>query len=1476
MWRAGKPEDDFDVLPEEDLQEDAARAQMQVTAPHDLDFSGLGSGAGIVSANAAEPTWTAWRTELAGLGGRSPLLHFVDSPRTRIELSATHPGGLAQFITGKTTLLSSLIRDDVALRAAKIAAGAIAAKGLELATARGIDSIHLGIGIAEWRHEESEYRAPVLLRPLAIRRHGRDFEVKLRGDAFLNPAFARALDAQFQVTLDADAFVALADDDGTFKPNAVIDRLRGLTGHLPWFQVSPRLVVSSFAEVASEMVADARELSHPVLDALAGNTAAKWQLDESYKAVQTVPSDERAPQTDTLLLDADAEQESVVAQITSGSSIVVKTLPGTGGTQTIVNAIGSLVAQNKRVLVVSARRASLHGISERLTDIGLPGLAVASRSLRRDIVRSISRSEKAKKPNIDEVDDALVRLRKVLLDYRGALSRPDAVLTVSVLDCVTELSRLALLPSPPSTTALLSRGSVERLSMDRALAAETMVAAARLGEFKYGPGDSPWYGANFADGVEATQAHLLAKRLHEEGLPRLIDRANILFSGTHMRPFQNINELGIYLRLLVDLRDTLDKFLPTVFDRSISELIAATAPKRDFPDMTASNRRRLKKLALEYVRPGVRIGDLNQALMRIQQQRVLWHRFVAEGATPEVPVGIGDVQVAYQSVSQDLAALDVPLGHQTKESSLGAMPVPALLAKVQGLAAESEVLHNLQERTQLVASMREYELDPLIEDLARRHVPESQVAAELELAWWKSALASLLERDRALLGANTSVLDRLEADFRLVDEAHAAGSAQLLSWQLAETWKLGLVDWPDEAAALKRALRQERITSFDLQTTAPHLSRTVAPVWLASPYDVHEITDSLSFDAVILVDAGATTIAENVGAIRRAKQVVVFGDPVTQTPAPFDVSVTDPSVGAFPSSSVADAEVSRDDVHASSALARLGELLPILTLTRSYRPGGEDLAELVNRRFYGGRIASLPWAGTFLGHGSISLEYVPDGHGLPDPDSGAVESPDAEVARVVELVLDHATRRSRESLMVITASQAHAVRVMQAVLVAVSDKPELADFIIGDRAEPFTVSTIEQSVAQSRDRVIFSIGYGRTPHGRVLSDFGSLGEDGGERLLAVAMTRARRSLVIVACFKPDDIDETRMRHGAVALAEILSDVDARLTASPLPDDSDPMLVDLARRLEHRGLRVALGHRGKLGLVASHGGICVAIETDAVLHRASLRESLRLRPELLRRLGWHYLRVHSFELFSDPDAVATRVMELLGADAAPVTEPIAIPAAPYVAHEDAVEETYAAAEAATTAEAAAERAAREASAAADTENYGPGFGDLEQVTPAAAAAPMFEPAWSVSSDQVTEPIDLPAPVGVDAAADDLAADDLATDDPAFELPRTSELALDQFGPPAIEDLVPGPEPEVEAKAEGKASAAPEPELPVEPEPVEPERGRAGAGRARAGRDSRAADARGEARREARRGAAPGGAAGGSSTSRGAGGRRPARR
>ncbi|MET0854484.1 MAG: AAA family ATPase [Microterricola sp.] len=1218
-----------------------------MTSPHTLS---LGDPS-LVAGNIAESEWERWRTELTQLGGRSPLLHFDDNTRTRIELSVTHPGGLPQFITGKTTMLSSLIRDELALRNARLAAGVITQKGIELRSMRGLESVHLAIGLAQWRYGDQEYLAPLLLRPLAIRRYGRDFELKLKGQPYLNPALARALQEQFQISLDAEAFVALALSNGAFKPQPVIDRLRGLTSHLPWFNVMPRLVVSSFAEVGSTMSADAAVLEHPVIDAIAGNPGARASIASAYNPVISPSQDARPPATDTLLLDADSEQENVVAQIAAGNSIVVKTLPGTGGTQTIVNAIGSLVSQHKRVLVVSARRSTLDGISHRLGQVGLNGLAVTCRTLRRDVIQSITRNEKATQPSVGEVDDALVRLRKVLLDYRGALSRKDPALGVSVLDALGELARLALLPTPPSTTARLDRVSLEALANDRSSAAGALIKAAALGEFRYGPGDSPWYGASFSSTAEATATHELAKQLDKVELPRLLDRANALIAQTRLRPFESVAELGIYLRLLLDMRESLDKFQPAVFDRSLTELIAATSARRDSPEMSGSNRRRLRKLALEYLRPGVHVTDMNDALKRIQQQRTLWQRYVVAGSTPEVPVGIADVHVAYTRVAEDLAKLDAPLGVAGTTRQLAARPIRELVSALSGLAADSEVLANLQERTAILAQLRDLALDPLLMDLSQRHVPEAAVAAELELAWWQSVLESMLGSDKALLNANTHVLDRLESDFRLVDEAHAGASGAQLAWLLAETWKIGVVDWPEEAETLKRVLRSERATPAALNDAAPHLSRVLAPVWLSSPYEVAEITDRIAFDTVLLVDAGATTFAENLGAIRRGKQLVAFGDPVTQSPAPFTTGISEaaladqtPAVDGEDAASESRSAV--DALHADSALARLGELLPTLTLTRSYRAGGEDLAELVNRRFYAGRIDSLPWAGSFLGHGSLALHYVAGGNGMPDADTGAVESVDAEVAEVVALVLDHAVNRPKESLMVITASNRHAVRVHQAVLAAFAKRTDLSDFILRDRTEPFTVLTLEQSVAQSRDRVIFSIGYGRTPHGRLLSNFGALGEPGGDRLLAVGMTRARRAMDIVSCFRPEDIDEDRQRHGILALAQILSQTEAREAEEHLPDDSEPMLLDLASRLTKMGIRVELGHRDKLALAASHGGRALVVETDGAVGSSSLRESLRLRPEVLRRLGWHYLRVHSFELFSDPDAVALRVAAVL--------------------------------------------------------------------------------------------------------------------------------------------------------------------------------------------------------------------------------------
>ncbi len=1199
----------------------------------------------------AEPERDRLRAVASELGGPSTLLHFDDANSGGIEITQAHPGSLPQFITGRSTLLSNLFRDEVALRNARLAAERITAKNVELRTARGIEPVHLAVGLASWRIGGLACRAPVLLRPLGIRRHHADFELKLHGSFEVNPEFVRALRTHFGIDIDGQALAALAYDAGVFKPQPVIDHIRALTASIESFTVHPRLVVSTFADVGSAMARDAADLDHPVLNALAGHPDDREALSLRREQPAVPSPDERAPASDTLLLDADAEQERVLARITAGHSLAVHTLPGTGGTQTVINAAGALVREGKRVLIVSARRSTLDGVRHRLAGIGLAGLAVSPRDLRRDLIRAIGRNEKAEQPKVGEIDDALVRLRGVLRDYRTAVTAPHPSLGVSVIDVLRRLAELASRTPMPTAAARFDIDVLTTLAPRREKAAAALAAAARLGEFRFGPDDSPWYGVSFKTTVDARSAHALAGKLHRKDVPNILERGYELIAQTRMRPFHTIDELGIYLRLLQGIRDSLDKFSPTVFERPLSELIQAHGPRRDAPSMNGTQRRRLRKLSREYVRPGVHVVDMHEALVRVQHQRTEWQRFVDAGVIPAVPLGLADVHVAWQRVDAELGELDAIVGRAGSDR-LASLPVQPLVRTLAGLAAESDVFDNLVERATLRTELAALGLEPLLAELSVRHVPEDAVGAELEYAWWQSALEHLLRTDRALLGANTAVVDRLERDFRLVDEAHAAASGPLLAAQLATQWRIGIVDEAADASALKQALKEGASSPAELLAVAPTLMRALAPVWLASPYDVPRIPDDLTFDVAIIADAGALCLAEAVPALRRARQVVVFGDPVTQKPTPFRLSAGILDDPAPIDASAGDATLTAQDAGSApfdetSVFERMAELVPVTTLTRSYRAGGEDLAELVNDAFYGGELVSLPWAGSYLGRGSLSVDYVEGGTGAPDPVTGAVESPDAEVQRVVTLVVEHAVNRGSESLMVVTASAKHAERVRAAVETAFAGRSDVADFVSRDTAEPLSVLTLEESVAESRDRVIFSLGFGLTKHGRVLSDFGDLSTPDGERLLTVGMTRARRSMVIVSSIRPSAFDDGRLEHGAATLMSILGGIASRAREQRLEDLADPLTRALARELRRLGVSVDVHYRGRLPLVAQYGGRAVVVESDPETIGESLRESLRLRPQILRRLGWHYVRVHSFDLYSDPAGVASRIAGMLG-------------------------------------------------------------------------------------------------------------------------------------------------------------------------------------------------------------------------------------
>ncbi|MGX9900283.1 hypothetical protein ACW0JT_10875 [Arthrobacter sp. SA17] len=137
---------------------------------------------------------------------------------------------------------------------------------------------------------------------------------------------------------------------------------------------------------------------------------------------------------------------------------------------------------------------------------------------------------------------------------------------------------------------------------------------------------------------------------------------------------------------------------------------------------------------------------------------------------------------------------------------------------------------------------------------------------------------------------------------------------------------------------------------------------------------------------------------------------------------------------------------------------------------------------------------------------------------------------------------------------------------------------------------------LERAQGLVRDHVIFSPGYGRTPHGRALHTFGPLSAEGGSARFALAMTRARRSMHVLSCFRPEDLDVSRLSHGALNFYELLNREIAgntdlgtpasRAAASEQALGADPLVADLGDRLRARGARVWHQYDGVLDVVAA--------------------------------------------------------------------------------------------------------------------------------------------------------------------------------------------------------------------------------------------------------------------------------------------------
>ena len=957
------------------------------------------------------------------------------------------------------------------------------------------------------------------------------------------------------------------------------------------------------------------------------------------------PLPDRKPQEEFLVIDVDGDQQAVVDAAVSGHSVVVDTPPGTGATQVAVAVATTLAHTGKSVLFLAQTSDALDDFSARLGEVGLSDFAVDTRAgsedIRKQLIGLIASAEKAERPDLSRLLTELNEQRATLSDHVSSLHRRRKPWDVSVYETMQHLAELTSGDNSPQTPVRFDDDILGASEDRRNILRGKLGELAGLGAFTLDVEDTVWFGADLKSVEEAEAARTVAERIGRM-IPDLVSATEPVLQKAKLNPRRNVDDWSRAIRVLLRVRKTLDNFAPDIYDHRLDDLIAATGTPEYRADvgveMGMLQRRRLKKSAAEFLRPGAEVADLHEALIDVRAQRVILADLAGHDGRPQIPRGVLEADEILQSVEADMAKLAPILETTPDGGDLGSMLIEELQARAEAMGSDSENLADLPERSRLQRELDGEGLGDLMADLRRRKVDESLVGPEFDLAYWASVLQTMAGEDPAIGRHDGAALHQVAESFRENDRAFVAAGASRLRFNHAQAWKRGIDSDPIAAGVIKQELLSKHTSTKRISTQAPELLTTLAPVWMGSPYTVPELFSALPlFDAVVIADAGRLSVADVVPGITRARQVISLGDSRLLGPRPFSIAV--------------DRFGMDDGKHPRSVQDRLGEFLPRMRLSNSYRLSPVGLIDLANRHFYDSTISTLPTAHTGEGSG-LEFSYVADGRGPTDIGTGRVESPDAEVKRVVDLVLKHARNRSRESLAVIALTPHHAQRVATAISRAMKDLPYVAAFFNDSSKEPFVVTDAERVQGMSRDAVIFTLGYGRTVHGRVIHDFGPLSGPDGRRILAATMTRARKRLTLVSSIEAEDFDRSKLNGGAVMLPRLLEEVATGGVHQPGPHGEiyDPLFNDIADRLLQLGV-VAHEHYNGIDLAVANStedehGMIIAVAGDGPEYASmrSLRQRDRVLPEQLSRRGWKFMRVWSTDAFVDPQTETEKIFE----------------------------------------------------------------------------------------------------------------------------------------------------------------------------------------------------------------------------------------
>lgn len=1192
-----------------------------------------------------------WRDSYRDGLGSSPL-DDVSRLQARLDLTHAHPAGLAQLFASGHAPLSALFRDSAPLRAAGYRLGHVLDDHMARQRTGGVSGLSLAVGIAVWKDGDAVHRAPVLLYPATVKRRpdgdGTDATIAVAGAAGLNRCFATFMRAH-HVDLDEDKLLdASAYGEKGPRTSSVFEAIsREASQVFPDLRIERSITLGCFMDSGSLFLQDddriIDSLSHgasgrPPLDALAGDP-------DATKTLQGGPLPQYSP------FDVDPHGESEIADVdnavryaavlaSSDRSLFLDVGDGVDAAASAAAVASRCVAAGKTVLYVPCVSDRSRRFRHIMDSAGMGQLVLdladddADGLVDRQLIAAVGFHAGDSSERFDRLADELVGIRSRLTRYLGDLHGTGNRWGVSAYATIEHLAAIAALPGHPSTHVRLSRSSAEALAAHLDEWSGKLRHAGELGEYVVGPDDTPWFGATLTTESEAVTAYRRVDDLLRVILPQAREQIAAVVQSCGFPVPVTASEWDRQVKVLKNLRLVLNVFQPQVFERDVEAMIEATKSKQarrvEGSSMGFWERRRRTKEARSLLRAGAQIEDLHKALVIVSRQARQWRELVPHGGWPVLPAKLDEIITCSDALAANLTALDAVLSTTPSGGDLESTDFTLLEARLKTLHDDRHALDTLPGRCALEAEFKDAGLSELVTDLRSRHVSNDQVDGELRLSWWMTVFEDIVRSSAMISNQDGSALQSASERFQQVDAEHIRSIGPMLRDGALRRLRDLLFSHTQEANQLHTALAGGAHVPFArFRHDHPVLAGAAKPVLVATPPTLVATTPSEPVSDVVILDAAShAPSAELLSVVARSKQIVVLA---------------------------------HGETISSAALSSLTSMLPRVHVPARPTCRSSTLSAFLEEHGYGD-VRHDPVAPT--SQGTVRLHCV-EATGAASPDTGLVESSQAEIDEVVRIIVDRASQSTALPhgyiLAVVVLTRTFRAGLAAELRALASRRPALGTFLRHVRL----VDIGDVAGARATD-VVLSLCYAKTAHGRLIQQFGRLEDDGGDRLLLDSCALARRRLDITASFGVDDLDEDRLHQpGPRLLRGLLGWADKAgdyVEPDPLPSDeeSDVLFCDLAQRLRSRGLEAAVGYgisRGTsiplvVGTPENPHVLAVLTDNADFMGIQSTRERHRLMSDRLRSLGWSVMSVWSVSAFVNPDREVDRILACIGRTASP--------------------------------------------------------------------------------------------------------------------------------------------------------------------------------------------------------------------------------